>query len=58
MAEASPEYELNKAILKNIPITVEVNGQKIEDIDPKDICPWYEPPNKKTKTWRSRRVLK
>lgn len=56
MAETNPEYELNKAILKNIPISVEVNGQKREDIDPQDICPWYEPPKPK-KSWR-RRVVK
>ena len=56
MTDSNPEYELNKAITQNIPISVEINGQIIENIDPKEICPWYEPPKKK-KTWR-RRVTK
>ena len=53
MTDSNPEYELNKAIRKNIPISVEINGQNVEVIDPKDICPWYEPPKEK-KTWRRR----
>lgn len=50
---ASPEAELNMAILKDIPITIEINGQKVDEIKSEDICPWYEPPKPK-KTWRRR----
>ena len=50
---AAPEAELNMAILKDIPYTIEVNGQKIEEIKSEDICPWYEPPKPK-KSWRRR----
>lgn len=53
MDNQAPEYELNRAITKSIPISVEINGQKIELIDPKEICPWYEPP-KKARKWRRR----
>jgi hypothetical protein len=50
---AAPEAELNMAILNDIPYTIEVNGQKVDEIKSEDICPWYEPPKSK-KTWRRR----
>jgi len=55
MSDSNPEYELKKAIAKSIPISVEINGKKMDDIDPNDICPWYTPPKPK-KSWRRRAV--
>jgi len=42
--------ELDNAIKNNIPIDIEVNGKKIEQLDANDICPWKKP----KKTWRRR----
>ncbi len=45
--------ELDKAIVQNIPVTIEINGKEVEEIKPEDICPWYQPPKPKKK-WRRR----
>ena len=50
---SSADADLNKAIVCKIEISVEVNGQLVEQIQPEDICPWHEPPKPK-KTWRRR----
>lgn len=47
--------ELNRAIVHNIPISIEVNGVVQEHVDAKDMCPWHEPPQvKKKHPWRRR----